>query len=148
MLYTTFLVIAGATCALALYCLIQLPELFRRVVAASHLNLIGDRAMFVDQKLPLKISPTDGPLPDGKPAAVTDVVWTVSGADGASINTTTPDLLNAELVCSSAAELTIHVTAKNALGEDLVDEAVVSVQERPVVAKFLNLSAGEALPRE
>lgn len=112
---------------------------------ARALNLTGDANVFVDQKLPLKISPTAA---DGSPAPVTDVVWAVvSGSLTASINTTTPDLLNAELICDEPSELEVAVTAKAVDGTDLVERATVRVEARPPIAVALNLALGEPQPR-
>lgn len=112
--------------------------------AASALNLTGESTVFIDQKLPLKISPTAA---DGSPASVVDIVWSLSGSGIASINTTTPDLLNAELVCNEAADLVVLVTAKALDGSDLTAQLEVKVEARPVIATNLNLSAGEPIPR-
>lgn len=112
---------------------------------ARALNLTGDANVFVDQKLPLKISPTAA---DGSPAPVTDVVWAVaSGSLTASINTITPDLLNAELICDEPADLEVTVTAKAADGTELVERATVRVEARPPIAVALNLALGEPQPR-
>lgn len=111
---------------------------------ASVLNLTGDSTVFIDQKLPLKIAPTAA---DGSPASVVDIVWSLGGSALASINTTTPDLLNAELVCDEPADLVVLVTAKALDGSELSAQLEVKVEARPVIATSLNLSAGEPIPR-
>ena len=112
---------------------------------AEHLNLRpGDRSMYVDQKLPLTISPTDAA---GAPAPVTDIHWSAAGPATAAINTTTPDLLNAELVCDEPGTVLVTVTAKAADGLELTETVAVEVQARPVIATKLNLAIGEPEPR-
>jgi hypothetical protein len=123
--------------------------------AAHRLNLTGAPTMFVDQKTPFSINPTtdpkDGSTPQSRP--VTDVVWRVADTsgnpvDGASINTTTPDLYNAELVCDVPATLFVSVEAKNEAGVVLTDGPYqVVVEAIPVFAEKLNLAAGEPQPR-
>lgn len=112
---------------------------------AVALNLIGDPEMFVDQKLPLAIAPTAA---DGSSAPVVDIVWSVSGQlSGASVNTTSSDLLNAELVCDVPAELEVSVEAKALDGSVLTAKLPVKVDARPIIATALNLSAGAPVPR-
>jgi len=139
---TTLVALLLLVAPLTVFCYVACRALAAPIAAA--LNLTGDQAVFVDQKLPLTISPTAA---DGSPASVVDIVWSVAGSSPASINTTSPGLLNAEVVCDAPADLEVSVEAKALDGSVLTAKLAVKVEARPAIATSLNLVAGDPVPR-
>lgn len=122
------------------YLAVCAPRLEKLAVA---LNLIGDSAVFVDQKLPLQIAPTAA---DGAQASVVDIFWSVSGSPLAAVNPSL-DRMSAELVCDEPADLVVSVEAKALDGSGLTASLEVKVEARPVIPTSLNLVAGDPVPR-
>jgi len=115
-----------------------------------HLNLkAGAATMLNTEKLPFSIAPTED-VTDASgnvtktPAAVTGIVWSVGDPAQGSVNTSTPDSLNAVYTPAAGYSGDAVVTCKavSAKGDQLSQSDTVTVTVPVPNANNLNLTAG------